>query len=180
MADVFISYSKSEGTFLKFVLPWYSGFVAVVMATCVTLVLFASRMDFIFPRYAQHIERSLLIGSGAMLIWVAMDHGNHQALAVLFGPREGSGIRLSSIVFPCLVVVAFYCSRRLSRISRLAAQLGAVAAAVLAFHWVDTIGDFAASTFGIGMPLSGILVCAATALAGVIVISIDEARQVGA
>ncbi len=129
-------------------------FIVIILVIGVLLVI---RRDILENRYHEHapaIERCMLVGAAALLIWPMMDYAYHQTMLALFGRlQEGPHFRLSLAIAPWFLLVLFYFLSRLSRKVERIGQIASVAASALALYRYDQANDIAVRFLGSGAPV---------------------------
>ena len=108
-------------------------FVIVVVAIGALLVLWRHTLEARYPENAIAIERSMLVGAAAMLIWPFMDYAYHQTALAIFGRlSDGPHLRLSLVIGPWALLLLFYFLGRLGRKIERVGQLGGGIASFIA------------------------------------------------
>ena len=101
-------------------------FVLVVIAIGALLALWRDRIDQHYRELVPRLERGVIIGALAMLLWPAMDYGYQQTANVLFGRRRGLQLRLSLVIAPWALLLLFYFLRRLGKQGEMIGQISGV------------------------------------------------------
>ncbi len=142
-------------------LPMKIFFLLMILAIGILLALWRRTIDKHYQSYTGHIERGLLIGALAMLLWPVSNHGFLQSSSVLYG-RSGEGIYATispvlSFMFAAwalLLVVFFF--RRHERDIEAAGKIGGGIASAVAIMKYDVIIDFATRYLGSGADIMGL------------------------
>jgi hypothetical protein len=126
-------------------------FVIVVVFIGILLVLWRHTLERLYPTHAIAIERSMLVGAAAMLVWPMMDYAYHQTALSLFGRvADGPHIRLSLVIGPWALLLLFYFLGRLGRkVERLGQVVGGFAS-LLAVLRYEQVNDWAVRLVGMG------------------------------
>lgn len=136
-------------------------FVVVIVAIGLLLAMWRDRVDAHYARYVPAMERGLIIGALAMLLWPAMDYGYLTTTNVIFGHLgDGPQFRLSLVIAPWTLLLLFYFLRRLGKEGEMVGQISGVVAAAVAVLRYEQLNDWANRLLGIGMPpvMLGVLV----------------------
>lgn len=147
-------------------MPMKIFFVVVIVAIGLLLAMWRDRVDAHYARYVPAMERGLIIGGLAMLLWPAMDYGYLTTTNVMFGHLgDGPQFRLSLVIAPWTLLLLFYFLRRLGKQGEMVGQISGVVAAAVAVLRYEQLNDWANRLLGIGMPpvMLGILVGLAVA-----------------
>src|SRR5262249_58244582 len=116
------------------------------------------------------IERGVLIGAAAMIIYPVMSHAFLQSAALLYGSETAGGYRaiapLVSLAFGAwgLLLLFFFYRRRDKELQALA-RVGGIAGGAVAVAKYDHIIDFFLRGFGSGAGYAAVGALAAAALA---------------
>ncbi len=142
-------------------------FVVIVLGIGFLLAMWRDRVDEYYGRYVPQIERGVIIGGFAMLLWPAMDYAYLSAANVLFG-HEGTGpqFKLSLVIGPWMLLLIFYFLRRLGQKGEMLGQISGVVAAAVAVLRYEELNDWASRLVGVGMPQWMLGVLLAVAFAG--------------
>jgi hypothetical protein len=140
-----------SGTLDVVFLPLKTFFVIVVVAIGLLLAAWRDRLDTFYKLYIPAIERGVIIGAFAMLIWPAMDYGYQETSNVLFG-RMGGGVqfRLSLVIAPWVLLLLFYFLRRLGKNLERVGQISGVIGGAVAVLRYEQINDWAVRLLGTG------------------------------
>lgn len=150
-------------------MPMKIFFVVVVVAIGMLLAMWRDRVDQHYAQYVPAMERGIIIGGLAMLVWPAMDYGYQTTTNVLFGQMaSGPQFRLSLVIAPWTLLLLFYFLRRLGKQGEMVGQISGVVAAAVAVLRYEQINDWANRMLGIGMPKIMLGVLAGLAVAGLL------------
>lgn len=132
-------------------LPLKTFFVLIVIAIGLLLAVWRNRLDMHYRELVPAVERGVIIGALAMLLWPAMDYGYQQTANVLFG-RWGAGpqLRLSLVLAPWVLLLLFYFLRRLGKQGEMIGQISGVIVAAVAVLRYEELNDWAVRLLGIG------------------------------
>jgi len=152
---------------LQVFLPLKIFFVLVVIAIGFLLALWHRRIHLHYRELIPRIERGIIIGALAMLLWLAMDYGYQQTTNVLFG-RWGPGpqLRLSLVVAPWVLLLLFYFLTRLGKQGEMIGQISGVIVASVAILRYQDLNDWADKLVGVGTGDWAVIVLFAIALLG--------------
>jgi hypothetical protein len=132
-------------------LPLKIFFVLIVLAIGVLLAWWRDKIDLLYRDKVPAVERGVIIGAFAMLIWPAMDYGYQQTANVMFGRMEsGPQLRLSLVIVPWALLLLFYFLRRLGKKGELIGQVAGVVTAGVAVLRYEDLNDWAVHLMGIG------------------------------
>lgn len=144
-------------------LPLKIFFLLMIFAIGVLLALWRRTIDQHYRDYTGRIERGLLIGALAMLLWPVANHGFLQSSSLLYG-RAGEGIYATispvlSFLFAAwaLMLVVFF-FRRHERDIEAAGKIGGGMASAVAIIKYNEIIDYATRFLGSGADLMGLSV----------------------
>jgi len=142
-------------------------FVVVIVAIGLLLAMWRDHVDQHYHRYVPAMERGLIIGALAMLLWPAMDYGYQTTTNVLFGHLgDGPQFRLSLVIAPWTLLLLFYFLRRLGKQGEMVGQISGVVAAAVAVLRYEQLNDWANRLLGIGMPAVALGVLVGLAVIG--------------
>ncbi len=128
-------------------------FILVVMVIGAMLVLWRTRVERHYPQYTGRIERHVMIGGVAMLLWPIMDYAYLEVSNVLFGrPTDDVQIRLSLVAAPWALLLLFYYLRRFARNIEVLGQIIGVAGGLAALVARNELKDWSVRIVGAGMP----------------------------
>ncbi|HJU31580.1 MAG TPA: hypothetical protein VJ740_09000 [Hyphomicrobiaceae bacterium] len=132
-------------------LPLKIFFVLLVLGIGGLLAWWRDRIDFLYREKIPAVERGVIIGAAAMLIWPMMDYGYQQTANVLYGRWEaGPQLRLSLVIAPWALLLLFYFLRRLGKRGELIGQTAGVVTAGVAVLRYEDLNDWAVHLVGIG------------------------------
>ena len=156
-------------------LPLKVFFLLMILVIGILLALWRRTIDFHYAAYTARIERGLLIGALAMLLWPIANHGFLQSSGVLYG-KVGEGIYATispvmSFMFAAwaLLLVLFFFRQYERDIEAAGKIAGGIASAVAIVKYNEII-DYATRFVGSGADpielslMAGILVAAFVAL----------------
>jgi hypothetical protein len=148
-------------------------FVIVVVVIGALLVLWRHTLERVYTDKAIAIERSMLIGAAAMLIWPFMDYAYHQSALAIFGRlSDGPHLRLSLVIGPWALLLLFYFLGRLGRKIERLGQIGGGFASLLAVLRYEELNDWAVRLVGTGGAVWEIGAMVALALIGLLLLRI--------
>lgn len=136
-------------------LPLKIFFLLTVFVLGVLLAAWRRTIDRYYPAYATRIERGIIIGALAMLIWPISNHAFLQSTSLVYTPSgEGFYKDISpvfSFMFGCwaLMIVLFF-FRQSQRDIESAGKIGGGIASAVAVLNYDRIVDFAERVIGAG------------------------------
>ncbi len=137
------------------VLPLKVFFLLVLLVIGIMLAIWRREVDRLYAGYANRIERGVLVGALAMLLWPATNHAFLQSASLLYGEAgEGPYATMSplfSIVFVgwALLLLLFF-FRRHERDLEAAAKIGGALASGLAVLKFNQIIDYSVRFVGSG------------------------------
>jgi hypothetical protein len=148
-------------------LPLKIFFVLLVIGIGALLAVWRDKLDLHYREIMPAVERGIIVGALAMLLWPAMDYGYQQTANVLFG-RTASGpqLRLSLVLMPWFLLLLFYFLRRLGRQGEMVGQVAGVVTAGVAVLRFEELNDWAVRLVGIGAERWMIVGLAAVGVAG--------------
>lgn len=136
-------------------LPFKVFFLLVLLAIGVLLAIWRRRLDVLYWRYSNRIERGVIIGALAMLIWPVSNHAYLQTATLLYGEAYGGfyatispGISLIFAGWALLLVLFFF--RRKDRDLEKAGKMAGGFASAIAVLKYNEIVDFAMRFVGSG------------------------------
>jgi hypothetical protein len=131
--------------------PLKSFFVTVIIVMGILLALWRDRLEELYGPYIPSLERGVLIGAVAMLMWPMMDYGYQQVANAVFGRLDpGLQVRWSLVVAPWALLLSFYFMRRLGERAEMVGRLLGVAASGIAVVRYEDINDWSARLVGAG------------------------------
>lgn len=132
-------------------LPVKVFFIVVMILIAALLAIWRDRIDELYPSYSPAIERGIIIGGVAMLIWPLMDYAYLQTSMVMFGRMHGGiHFRWSLAIVPWAILLPFFFLRRLDRHREQIGQAASVVASGIALMRYQQINDWAVRAFGAG------------------------------
>jgi hypothetical protein len=139
-------------------------FVLLVIGIGLLLSAWRDKIDLLYRESIPAVERGVIIGAFAMLLWPAMDYGYQQTANVLFGRWDGGPqLRLSLVIAPWALLLLFYFLRRLGRQGEMIGQIAGVVTAAVAVLRYEDLNDWAVRLLGVGSQewmIAGLLVMA--------------------
>ena len=140
-------------------------FLFMILAIGILLAIWRRTIDKLYHPYTARIERGLLIGALAMLIWPVSNHGFLQSSSLLYGKfGEGFYATLSPVMsfafaaWAMLLVLFFF--RRYERDIEAAGKIGGGIASAVAILKYNEIIDYATRFLGSGADPVGLAVTA--------------------
>lgn len=153
----------------RYLMPLKIFFVVVVLVIGCLLAVWRDTVDKHYGRYDPAMERGLIIGGLAMLLWPAMDYGYLTTTYILYGHHENiPQFRLSLVIAPWVLLLLFYFLRRLGQQGEMIGQISGVIAAGVAVLRYEEINDWATKLLGVGMPRWSLVVLLAVTLVGLL------------
>ena len=155
--------------FDRYLMPLKIFFVVVIIVIGCLLAAWRDRVDEHYARYVPAMERGLIIGGLAMLLWPAMDYGYLTTTYILYGHHENiPQFRLSLVIAPWVLLMLFYFLRRLGKQGEMIGQISGVIAAGVAVLRYEEINDWATKLLGVGMPRWSLVVLLGFTVAGLL------------
>src|SRR5262245_48592163 len=135
-------------------------FVLLVIAIGLLLSAWRNWIEQLYREHIPAVERGVIVGAFAMLLWPGMDYGYQQTANVLFGRESGLQLRLSLVIAPWALLLLFYFLRRLGKQGETIGQIAGVVTAAVAVLRYEDLNDWAVRILGIGtnMWIVGVLV----------------------
>ncbi len=135
----------------QYFLPLKVFFIVIMVVIAGLLAFRHKQVAELYPRYLPAIERGIIIGGFAMLIWPLMDYAYLQTSLTLFGRQHGGfHLRWSLVIVPWAILLPFFfLSRAGSNLERIA-QIASVLASFVAVMRYQQINDIAVRVFGAG------------------------------
>src|SRR5581483_1501194 len=125
--------------------------VLLVIGIGVLLASWRDKLDLYYGEIMPAVERGIIIGAFAMLLWPAMDYGYQQTANVLFGRMQsGPQLRLSLVIAPWALLLLFYFLRRLGKQGEMIGQISGVVVAAVAVLRYEQLNDWVGRLFWIG------------------------------
>jgi hypothetical protein len=150
-------------------LPIKTFFIATVIAIAGLLAWWRNRIDQLYGNLVAPLERGVIIGAFAMLIWFTMDYGYQQTANVLFGRMQSSPqLRPSLVLVPWALLLLFYFLRRLGRQGELVGQISGVVFAGVAVLRYEQLNDWIVRLVGIGASQWTLVVLLGLAFVGLV------------
>ena len=144
-------------------------FIVIILVIGALLVFRRSILENRYHEHAPAIERCLLVGAAALLVWPMMDYAYHQTSLAMFGRDEdGPHFRLSLAIAPWFLLLLFYFLARLGRKIERWGQVLSVSASGLALYRYDEANDIAVRFVGIGTPVWSIALMGVAVLLGLL------------
>lgn len=136
-------------------MPLMVFFLLMLLVIGLLLAGWRRQVDRLYGGYSRRIERGVIIGAFAMMVWPLMNHAYLQAVSALYGANSGSlYVELSplfSLLFGCwaLLILLFF-FRRHERDAEAAAKIaGGIASAVAVLKYNQII-DYSVRLLGAG------------------------------
>jgi hypothetical protein len=137
------------------VLPLKVMFLLIVLCIGVMLALWRRTVDRVYSAYAKRIERGIIVGAIAMMLWPISNHAFLQSSAALYG-RSGQGVytdlsSLISLAFGAwaLLLVLFFFRQHERDVEAAGKIAGAIVSAVAVFKYNEII-DYSVRYVGAG------------------------------
>lgn len=135
----------------QYFLPIKVFFIVIMVVIAALLACWRRRIDALYPDYVPSIERSIIIGGLAMLIWPLMDYAYLQTSLTLFGRMHGGlHFRWSLAIVPWAILLPFFFLSRAGGTLERVAQIASVLASFVAVLRYQQINDIAVRVFGAG------------------------------
>jgi len=134
----------------KLFMPLKIFFVFLVIAIGLLLSSWRNQIDQLYRKHIPAVERGVIIGAFAMLVWPGMDYGYQQTANVLFGREGGLQLRLSLVIAPWALLLLFYFLRRLGKQGETIGQIAGVVTAGVAVLRYEDLNDWAVHLVGVG------------------------------
>jgi hypothetical protein len=125
-------------------------FVLLVLSIGLLLSSSRNRIERLYREHIPAVERGVIIGALAMLVWPGMDYGYQQTANVLFGREAGVQLRQSLVIAPWALLLLFYFLRRLGKQGETIGQVAGVVTAGVAVLRYEDLNDWAVRLLGIG------------------------------
>lgn len=135
--------------------PFKVFFLLVLLVIGILLAVWRREVDKLYGTYSRRIERGVIIGAVAMMLWPLMNHAFLQAVSVLYGTKtESMYVQLSplfSLIFGCwsLLIVLFF-FRQHERDLEAAGKIFGGVASVIAVMKYNQIIDYSVRFVGSG------------------------------
>ena len=145
-------------------------FVLLVITIGLLLSGSRNRIDRLYREHIPAVERGVMIGALAMLVWPGMDYGYQQTANALFGREGGLQLRLSLVIAPWALLLLFYFLRRLGKQGETIGQIAGVITAGVAVLRYEDLNDWAVRLLGVGAQEWIAVVLLAVTLVGFVVL----------
>jgi hypothetical protein len=145
-------------------------FVLLVITVGLLLSGSRNRIDRLYREHIPAVERGVMIGALAMLVWPGMDYGYQQTANALFGREGGLQLRLSLVIAPWALLLLFYFLRRLGKQGETIGQIAGVITAGVAVLRYEDLNDWAVRLLGVGAQEWIVVVLLAVTLVGFVVL----------
>ena len=144
-----------------------SFFVGVVLVIGALLVFWHAQIGEHYKKDIPRMERGILIGAVAMLMWPVMDYGYLETTHLIYGRAHDLGwFRLSLLIAPWALLLLLYFMKRLGDEIGRYGQAASVAASIGAFFLRDDLNDWALRLTGAGAQVWMIVLMVVLVLAG--------------
>ena len=164
-------------------LPFKIFFAIVLFVISVMLAARRARMEQNYLRYLPGIERGVLIGAVAMVVYPIMSHAFLQSAALLyFGGGPSGGYRSVAPAFSFalgawgLLLLFFFYGRQNEKVQNLA-RIGGIIGSAVAVVKYEQIIDLSVRGFGSGAGLVNIAVLCGAAMAALALIAIWTTKE---
>jgi len=151
-----------------FFMPLKVFFVLVLIAVGCLLAAWRRTFDLYYADLVPSIERGVIIGALAMLLWLLMDYAYQQTADALFGRRMAVPLRLSLVIAPWALLLLFFFLRHLGEYSAVVGQISGVVVAAVYVWYYEHLNDLAVRFLGIGADSWAIACLLIIALLGVL------------
>jgi hypothetical protein len=145
-------------------------FVLLVITIGLLLSALRNQIEQLYREHIPAVERGVIIGAFAMLVWPGMDYGYQQTANVLFGRTSGVQLRLSLVIAPWALLLLFYFLRRLGKQGETVGQIAGVVTAGVAVLRYEDLNDWAVHLLGVGAQEWVIVAMLALTLIGFVVL----------
>lgn len=150
----------------RILLPFKVFFVLVLLTIGCMLAIWRTKLRQLYAPQLPEVEKGVLIGALAMLLWPLMDYGYQQTTDVMFGrDYNGIALRMSLVFTPWAALLLLYFvdfGKDTGRITQMSTIVGG-AVAVLRYQ---EINDLSARILGSGATWPHFAVLALVAVAG--------------
>ena len=154
----------------RVIMPLKIFFVLLVIAIGLLLSACRNRIEQLYREHIPRVERGVIIGAFAMLVWPGMDYGYQQTANVLFGREGGLQLRLSLVIAPWALLLLFYFLRRLGKQGETIGQIAGVVTAGVAVLRYEDLNDWAVHLLGVGAQEWVVMGLLAVTLVGFVVL----------
>jgi hypothetical protein len=126
-------------------------FVTVIIVIGILLAVWRNRLEELYAPYMGRLEKGVMVGAFAMLMWPMMDYGYQQVANAIFGRMEpGLQFRWSLVIAPWALLLTFYFLHRLGERAEMIVRVGSIAASGVAVLRYEDINDWSARIAGAG------------------------------
>lgn len=164
-------------------LPFKIFFAIVLLVISIMLAVRRKAMEQHYGHYLPGIERGVLIGAIAMVVYPIMSHAFLQSAALLYsagGPQGGfrSMAPMISFLLGCwgLLILFFFYSRRDKELQSFARMGGMIGSAVAVVKY-DQIVDFSVRLFGSGASWINLAILCALAIGALVALLVETTRE---
>jgi hypothetical protein len=171
------------GTVHSWLLPFKVFFALVLVAISLLLAFRRLRMEKDYKDYLPAIERGVLIGAAAMIVYPIMSHAFLQSAAlVYFGGGPTGGYRSVAPLFSFALgawalILLFYFYRRQEESVQNLARMGGIIGSGIAVVKYDQIIDFSVRLFGSGASQINVAMLCLAAFAAAMLLLTRISRQ---
>ena len=131
-------------------LPLKIFFVLLLIAMGLLLSAWRNKLDQHYRDIMPAVERGVIVGAFAMLLWPVMDYGYQQTANVLYGRDSDLQLRLSLVFAPWALLLLFYFLQRLGKQGEMVGQIAGVVTAAVALLRYEELNDWAVRLLGVG------------------------------
>jgi uncharacterized membrane protein (DUF485 family) len=163
-------------------LPFKIFFMLMLFTISIMLAFRRKALEQHYAPYLDGIERGVLIGAAAMVIFPVMTHAFLQAAALLYGAGPLGGFRATAPLFSlafgawALLLLFYFYGRRDKEIQGLA-RIGGVIGGAVAIVKYEQIIDFLVRLIGSGAGYVSLAVLGLVALCGILVLLRQTTRE---
>ncbi len=164
-------------------LPFKVFFLLMILAIGLLLAMWRRTIDKLYGDHTGRIERGILIGAFAMLLWPISNQGFLQSSSLLYG-KYGEGfystlspIMSGSFLIWALLLVLFFFRREQRDLEAAGKIGGGIASLVFALKYQEII-DYATRFLGSGADPAELAVLGALLIAGLVFLSVTAAKPV--
>lgn len=168
-------------------LPFKVFFMLMLLVISVLLAVRRTSIERHYPHFLLGIERGVLVGAAAMIIYPIMSHAFLQSAALLYGTGgsgSGLGYRVVAPFFSLafggwgLLLLFFFYRRRDKELQALG-RMGGVIGGAFAVLKYDQIIDWSVRMFGSGASIYNVLFLAAAAVLALVILFWRTAADMG-
>ena len=134
----------------KIFLPLKIFFILVVVVIAALLARWRATLDQYYRERVVPLERGVIIGAFAILLWPIMDYGYQETANLLFGRFQGLQFRYSLIIVPWALLLLFYFLRRLGKQGEMIGQIAGCVTAAVAVLRYEELNDWGVRLLGVG------------------------------